>query len=222
MSRPLILASASPRRRQLLDQLGLSCQIVIPDVDESRLPGEPAEQYVIRLALQKAWAGWALTEGPAANNERLVIGADTCIALDDEILGKPRDQQDAQAMLSRLSGRSHFVCSAVAIPDTIEYTLLNEVAPQPQDLFEFSANSALSGAVALSQSKVTFRALTEAEIGAYWQTGEPVDKAGAYAIQGQAAAFVERLEGSCSGVMGLPLFETAMLLQRHAVTVPGV
>jgi septum formation protein len=180
----LVLASASPRRRELLTQIGVRHRVLAVDLDESRRSGETLEAFVQRLALDKALAGWqalpVVERGP-------VLGADTLVVLDGEPLGKPQDRDAALTMLARLSGRTHEVLTAVAL-----------VTPEPE--------------VRLSRSRVTFRPIEAAERLAYWESGEPVDKAGAYGIQGLGAIFVARLEGSYSGVMGLPLFETAALL----------
>ncbi len=186
----LTLASRSPRRRELLDQVGIAHRVRHVDVDETRLPDEVPAVYVERLARAKAAAGLATAgHGP-------VLGADTVVVLDDAVLGKPVDRADALATLARLSGRRHAVLTAVAL----------------------AHNDAI--ACRLSVSQVTFRTLAADEIAAYWATGEPADKAGAYAIQGRAALFVTRLEGSYSGVMGLPLYETGELL-REAGLAPG-
>ncbi|MEJ2686314.1 MAG: Maf family protein [Gammaproteobacteria bacterium] len=181
----IYLASASPRRRELLAQIGVPTQRLVVDVDETLAPGETPERYVSRLALDKARAGWRASQRGA---HAPVLGADTVVVLDGQVLGKPRDRDDGLAMLSGLSGRSHRVLSGVA-------------------LVQGSRE-----AVTVSVSTVTFRTLSEGERRAYWESGEPSDKAGAYAIQGMGAAFVSYLEGSYSGVMGLPLYETAQLL----------
>jgi septum formation protein len=176
------LASQSPRRRELLQQIGVPfCPVGIA-IDESVRHGEAAPDYVVRLAVAKAEAGW---QGIQAG---CVLGADTAVVLDGRILGKPRDRDDAIHMLGELSGRTHAVLTAVALCD------------------------ATGTAWRLSQSEVSFRTIVPYECSAYAQTGEPLDKAGAYAIQGYGAVFVEQLRGSYSGVMGLPLFETAALL----------
>jgi len=187
-SRTLYLASSSPRRRELLEQIGVHYKIRPVDVSERVNPGEAPEEYVLRLALAKARAGRAALAVPAP-----VLGADTAVAVDDAILGKPRDRDDALAMLARLSGREHRVLSGVAL-----------VEGEREES-------------RLSVTRVRFRVLAPGEAAAYWASGEPADKAGAYAIQGLAAVFVERIEGSYSGVMGLPLFETAELLERFGV-----
>ncbi len=195
MSKPLYLASQSPRRLELLRQIGLS-PTVLPlrhaapraDVDETPLPREKPRAYVLRLARMKAQAA-----GLALAGRRLlhwpVIAADTCVTLDGEILGKPRDASEAAEWLRRYAERSHSVYTAVAV---------------------------LHGArieVAVNRSTVRFGPLSEREIARYLASGEPFDKAGGYAIQGRAAAFVAHLAGSYSGVMGLPLYETVQLLK---------
>lgn len=181
----LVLASASPRRRELLWQIGVAHRIAIADVDETPRTGESAAECVQRLALAKADK-----VGPAGLP---VLGADTAVVLEGELLGKPRDRDSALSMLKRLSGRSHRVLTAVALVD------------------------ARGRQVRLSDSEVEFRALSAAECARYWDSGEPRDKAGAYAIQGLGAVFVRRLAGSYSGVMGLPLYETAELLDAAGV-----
>lgn len=186
----LVLASGSPRRRELLDQIGVAHRALPVDIDESALPDESPEDFVRRLALEKARAGWARHGG-----ELPVLGSDTVVVFEGHIMGKPRDRDDGLAMLARLAGQTHRVLTAIAVVDG-----------QAEE-------------VRLSESLVSFRPLAEAEIAAYWDCGEPADKAGAYAIQGLGAVFVERLEGSFSGVMGLPLFETAVLLARFGIDV---
>jgi septum formation protein len=203
---PLYLASQSPRRRQLLEQLGVSYTPLPVEVDETPLPGEDPAACVTRLALAKARAGLQLLQLmapaillPAVEIIPLpwVLGADTDVVLDGRILGKPRDRDEALTLLAALSGREHRVLSAVALAGN-EYE-----------------------AVRCQQSRVRFRALSPAECLAYWNTGEPADKAGAYGIQGRAAAFISELHGSYSGVMGLPLFETAELLREVGLPVLG-
>jgi septum formation protein len=182
----IYLASGSPRRRELLQQIGVSFRVIGADLDETALPGESPLAYVSRLARAKAEAGWErsrdLGGGP-------VLAADTAVVLDGRILGKPADMNDAITMLLQLSGRAHEVLTAVALRSTAGIDLK------------------------VSRSTVTFRCIDRGEARAYWETGEPSDKAGAYAIQGYAAVFISDLKGSYSGVMGLPLFETAALLQ---------
>ena len=187
MPRPLIyLASASPRRRQLLDQIRVPHAIRPVDLDESRLNGEPPADYVGRLAAAKAQALW----DRLSVDERLpVLGADTTVALGTEIFGKPRDRDESIAMLLRLAGRTHDVLTAVALC------------------------SSTGCEVRLSRSEVTFGTLNEQECTAYWESGEPRDKAGGYAVQGLAATFITRIAGSYSGIMGLPLAETEQLLK---------
>jgi septum formation protein len=188
----LILASASPRRRELLDQIGVAYEVQAADVAEEPGPGEPAEAYVRRVAADKSRA-----VQQAAGLLRPVLAADTEVVLDGEIFGKPGSLDHARAMLSRLSGREHRVLSAVSLR-------LGNVHWE-----------------ALSVSTVAFRPLHPAEIDAYWATGEPAGKAGAYAVQGRGAAFIRHLAGSYSGVMGLPLYETAQLLaQAGLATIP--
>lgn len=181
------LASASPRRRELLTQIGVPHVVTAAHIDESVHPAEPARDYVKRMARSKALAIWM--RDPSLP----VLAADTSVVLGGVIYGKPADKADALRMLSELSGRTHEVLTAVALATT-------------------------SGvAVRLSESRVGFRTVSAAEAVEYWETGEPRDKAGAYAIQGRAAVFIEALSGSYSGVMGLPLFETAELLSAAGV-----
>jgi len=185
------LASASPRRSELLRQIGVPFEVRPADIPETHTAGEPADALVLRLAAEKADAVWRRV--PAAER-RPVLAADTAVVLDERVLGKPADEAEAAAMLAALSGRTHRVLTAVALRcgDAAE-TLL-------------------------STSEVRFRATTAEERAAYCHSGEPLDKAGAYGIQGRAAMFVEHLEGSYSGVVGLPLFETAALLAGAGVT----
>jgi septum formation protein len=188
---PLILASTSPRRRELLAQLGVPFEVVAVDVDESCRAGEGPEEYVLRIARDKARAGVAVAARRAVP---LALGADTVVVLDGEILQKPAGRDEALAMLARLSGRTHRVLSGVALAGWCECALM-------------------------SNSEVTFREIGARERRAYWETGEPADKAGAYAIQGLGAVFVRRLQGSYSGVVGLPLYETAELLAQCGIEV---
>jgi septum formation protein len=182
------LASASPRRSELLRQIGVPFTVRAAAIAEDALAGEAPAAYVARLAAAKAEAVWA-----AVADSRPVLGADTAVVLDGEILGKPETAAEAAAMLERLSGRAHRVLTAVAIRH--------------------------AGGVEsrVSDSEVRFRATTAAERLAYCATGEPFDKAGGYGIQGHAAVFVETVTGSYSGVVGLPLYETAALLKRVGV-----
>ena len=190
----LVLASASPRRRALLAQIGLTCRLRPVDIDESPHAGEMADAYALRLAREKARAAW---QRDAADDGLPVLAADTTVVLYGQLLGKPADAAEARQMLARLSGHTHEVLTGIAV--------VHEARE----------------AVALSRSRVTFRATTPAEQAAYAASGEPLDKAGGYAIQGLGAVFVERLEGSYSGVMGLPLYETAKLLADFGVAVPA-
>ena len=191
MTPSIYLASLSPRRSELLNQVGVTHEVVNVAVDEERLRGEAAEDYVLRLALAKARAGRQLR--PAGENSP-VLAADTAVVLDDRIMGKPCNRRDALRMMELLSGRSHRVCTGVALLDEREHSRL-------------------------SISEVRFRRIRLAEAQAYWDSGEPADKAGGYAIQGLGAVFVAELKGSFSGVMGLPLFETAELLQESGIKV---
>lgn len=186
----LILASASPRRRELLTQIGVSFEVVIHDFDERVITGETPVEYVCRLARAKAAA---VASNARVTLDHAVLGADTIVVVEEHILGKPLDEQDAHRMLSLLSGREHEVMSAVCVCR--------------------GEQSALE----LSRTKVRFRSLSAAEIAAYWSSGEPQGKAGAYAVQGLGALFIESLQGSYSGVVGLPIFETARLLSMFGI-----
>lgn len=186
----VVLASASPRRRDLLRQIGVRFVVVPAHIDETRRAGEPATDYVRRMALDKAEKVWR--ESPP--NGVPVLGADTAVVLGEDVLGKPADEDDAVAMLMRLSANRHLVLSAVALVGAHGHHL-EVVATQ-----------------------VDFRALTAAECRRYWATGEPSDKAGAYAIQGLGAVFVRALTGSYSGVVGLPLAETYRLLRLCGIS----
>ncbi|WP_428622740.1 Maf family protein [Sedimenticola sp.] len=188
--RPSIyLASHSPRRRELLMQIGVHHTVIGVTVDETPRPHEAPAEYVIRMALEKARAGRQAT---SQRTPLPVMGSDTAVVVNQRILGKPRDRQDAIEMLMQLSDTCHKVLSGVALIGQKEETRL-------------------------SVSQVHFRAISEEEAIAYWKSGEPADKAGGYAIQGKGALFVTRLEGSFSGVMGLPLFETGDLLRRVGI-----
>lgn len=186
--RRLILASSSPRRQELLTQIGVPFSVQVPAIDETPLAGEAPPAYVQRMAEEKARAVLAQQAGDVC-----VLAADTSVIVDGLILGKPTDAADAKAMLRRLSGREHQVLSAIAVAD----------------------QSRLNSHVV--SCKVAFRTLTDAEIDAYWLTGEPRDKAGSYAIQGLGAVFVQAIHGSYSAVVGLPLAETAALLGEFAI-----
>ncbi len=192
----IYLASRSPRRRELLKQIGINFEVLImrsfptvrADVDETPRPGEPPGDYVTRIASNKAMTGW--TRALERRLPRLrVLGADTTVTLDGEIIGKPANTEDAAKILRKLSGREHEVFSAVAVA-------MNDNVTSK-----------------LSSSRVRFAELSDLLIQDYVDTGEPMDKAGAYGVQGKAATFIAEINGSYSGIMGLPLFETAQLLK---------
>jgi septum formation protein len=186
----LVLASASPRRRELLGQLGITFEVSAADIDETPRPGEAAGAYVLRLAREKALA--VALRHPDA----WVLAADTTVALDDALLGKPRDADEARDMLGRLSGRTHEVHTGVAL-----------TGPGAEHATQVS-------------TRVTFRALSPGEIAWYAGTGEPLDKAGSYAMQGKGGFLVAAVEGSPTNVIGLPLGETLELLARAGVALP--
>ena len=200
----IYLASRSPRRRELLTQIGVRFEPLLfregtradADTDEAVLPGENPDDYVRRIARMKAEAAWKRVTMRRGLQRKPVLVADTTVALGDEIFGKPADLADAARMLGALSGTQHRVLTAVGV--------------QLEGRLE----------LAVSESFVTFAVLDDARIAGYVASGEPFDKAGAYGIQGRAGAFVSRLEGSYTGVMGLPLYETANLLRLFGVTVP--
>ena len=200
----IYLASRSPRRRELLQQIGVRFEPLLfregsradADTDESVKPGEDPDAYVRRVAQMKALAAWQRVTIRRGLQRKPVLAADTTVALANEILAKPADRADAERILTLLSGTRHRVLTAVALCLETRCEL------------------------AVSESFVTFAPLTPERIAAYAKTGEPFDKAGAYAVQGRAAAFVERIEGSYTGIMGLPLYETALLLTKFGVTVP--
>jgi septum formation protein len=185
----LRLASASPRRRQLLDMIGVPHVVTPADIDETPRSAEAPAEYVQRLATEKAEAVWR------RHDDLPVLAADTTVVVDDEILGKPESEDDAHYMLGKLSGRGHVVHTGVAVW------------------------TAQQRHVGLSSTQVHFAPLTRAQISAYWASGEPQGKAGAYAIQGLGAVFVAGISGSYTAVMGLPLFETAYLLRISGVPV---
>ena len=190
VSPALRLASASPRRRQLLDLIGVSHVVAPADIDETPLPDERSDRYVLRLARGKAEAVWK------TQRDLPVLGADTTVVLDEEIFGKPESEADAVNMLGKLSGRTHVVHTGIALraPDGREF-------------------------VSLSTTQVQFAHLSDEQMHSYWATGEPQGKAGAYAIQGLGAVFVSNISGSYTGVMGLPLYETAEMLRAAGVAV---
>lgn len=184
MNRELILASASPRRKELLEKLDLKFTVCPADVDETRLPEEDALSYPLRTAVKKAMA---VAEG---KENVVVIAADTVVALDDEILGKPKDETEAKEMLRRLAGREHIVITGIGIVDTVSGRTLS----------------------AVEQTIVYFHPLETAEIEAYVATKEPMDKAGAYGIQGKGSLLVRKIDGDYFNVMGLPLSKLYRLL----------
>ena len=198
----IYLASRSPRRRELLTQIGVRFELLMfrgvpredPDVDEAVLPEESPEDYVVRVTLAKAQAGvQRIRERHLIPHP--VLAADTTVEVDGSVIGKPEHEADAVAILQRLSGRTHRVLTAVALSDGIRVEHLTNV------------------------SEVRFRPLENAEIRRYVASGEPLDKAGAYGIQGRAAIFVEEIRGSYTGIMGLPLYETAILLRRYGYPI---
>ncbi len=189
----IYLASASPRRQELLRQLGLEFEAIPSDIEETRQPAETAADYVVRAALDKA-RHVAARIREQGRPERPVLGADTEVVMEGAVFGKPGDAREAAEMLNRLAGRGHEVLSGIAlIAGGREWTTR-------------------------SRSRVFLAPMTAAEIEAYCATGEPLDKAGGYAIQGRAAAFIERIEGSYSGVMGLPLHELVMMMRKAGLS----
>lgn len=188
ISRPdLILASSSPRRRELLEQIGVTFEVMPSEIPEVPASHELPEDYVRRIAHEKALAI------RSRSVDLPILSADTEVVLDGEIFGKPLNEEHAREMLGKLSGREHFVLSAVSL-------VFGETHHE-----------------AFSMTQVHFKTLNPSEIKAYWETGEPLGKAGAYAVQGMGALFIERLSGSFSGVMGLPLHETATLLRKIGI-----
>ena len=195
MTEQLILASASPRRKELLDQIGISYRVHPVDIDETPKQNEVAQDYVVRIAAEKSVAAIKIATGLP------VLAADTSVVIDGYILGKPENEEHARQMLTQLSGNIHAVYTAVSLRCRRQ---------KSDDYHHFQA---------LSKTEVKFRPISSQEIKAYWQTGEPQGKAGAYAIQGLASIFVESITGSFSGVVGLPLFETAELLSKQGIKV---
>lgn len=192
MNEQLILASASPRRKELLDQIGVSYIVHPVDIDETPKAKEVALDYVSRVAAEKS--AFCVSE---VRRLLPVLAADTSVVIDGQILGKPKDREHAMAMLNQLSGKTHTVYSAVSLR-----------VQGKNKHFQ-----------ALSKTEVRFRKISSGEIQSYWDTGEPEGKAGAYAIQGLASIFVESIKGSFSGVVGLPLFETAALLSKQGIKI---
>lgn len=199
MIKKLVLASASPRRKQLLEQIGLSFSVSSADIDETPRLGESPTDYVKRLAIEKAMAVY-LRLKETLGADIWVLGSDTSVIIDDTILGKPEDKADGIEMLTKLAGREHTVLTSVALVGIDPSMVINQ-------------------SVVINENKVKFCPLTAAQIEAYWESGEPLGKAGSYAIQGRGAVFVEQLKGSFSGVMGLPLYETAQLLKSKGLFV---
>ena len=201
----LYLASQSPRRRELLTQLGINFDVLDIDIDETQKANETAEDYVTRLAREKAIAGWSHEKSQLKSQRKNipVLGSDTSVVIDGIILGKPKDSSDACSMLKRLSGQTHQVMTAVALLNPLSNTTQNE---------QYELHSIIN------VSDVSFKVLSDREIAQYVDSGEGEDKAGSYAIQGKAAAYITHLAGSYSGVMGLPLFETVELLKKSAIS----
>lgn len=196
----LYLASQSPRRRELLTQVGIAFDVIAVDIDETARIDEKAEDYVLRLAQEKALAGW----NSEKEKKTPVLGSDTSVVINGEILGKPEDHDDAKRMLNLLSGKTHQVMTAVALITP------NKNATKPE----------LSSVISVSD--VTFKVLSDAELEQYVLSGECDDKAGSYAIQGLAAAFITHISGSYSAVMGLPLYETVELLNKAGIRVDSL
>lgn len=188
----LYLASTSPRRQELLRQIGLQFECLPNDVPEDFLAGESPRAYADRLALAKAQAGWQSAKRVAACP---VLGADTIVVMNQEVLGKPRDKADYLRMIQLLSARTHEVITSVAMVMDDKAEVRNSI------------------------SRVAFREISVAEAEAYWATGEPADKAGGYGIQGRGAVFVKHILGTYSGIMGLPLFETAALAAVFGINI---
>ena len=189
MTAQIVLASASPRRSELLKQIGVRHKVCVVDIDETPLPNEQPEAYVQRVAAEKSAACLIVL-----NQDLPILSADTSVVCDGRILGKPENELHAVEILSLLSGRTHQVYSAISLRGDQHWQ-------------------------AISLSQVSFRSLSRAEMIGYWRTGEPCDKAGAYAIQGLGGIFIESITGSFSGVMGLPLFETSQLLTLQGIKV---
>ncbi len=197
MMKQLILASQSPRRKMLLKQLGYQFSTLVADIDESVCDHESAKEYVLRLAQEKALAIFD-TLTVEQQKQSLVLGADTCVVIDGIILGKPANEAECIETLLRLENNQHQVLTAIAVAG---YKAVN-TTDVPSKIIE---------------TKVNFKALTVSEIKRYWQTGEPCDKAGAYAIQGIGGQFVTKINGSYSAVVGLPLYETTQLLAKSGL-----
>lgn len=219
------LASRSPRRAELLQQLGYCFQTLSVDIDESQRSDELPADFVARLAAEKARAGHTMLVDVAHADASVILAADTVVVCDDIILGKPVDEADAAQMLARLSGRTHQVYTGVSLiyPDPVVLPPANRDLPgvvthNPAVLTDYSA---LLTHNVVNKTEVSFRTISPTEVKWYWDTGEPADKAGGYGIQGLGAIFVQRIEGSYTGVMGLPLFETSQLLQIAGIRPVG-
>ena len=195
MKKQLILASASPRRKKLLDQIGVRYIVHPVDIDETPNQAEVAKDYVIRVAAEKS-----KTCFESVDSSLPVLAADTSVVIDGQVLGKPENEAHAKEMMKQLSGRTHIVYSAVSL----------RISDDEIETKHFQA---------LSLTEVSFRKITSTEIKRYWQTSEPQGKAGGYAIQGLASIFVQSINGSFSGVVGLPLFETAELLSKQGIII---
>lgn len=191
----IILGSASPRRRALLRQIGVECEVRTANIDERAYDNEAPAEYVLRLAIEKANRVASI---PVQGESLPVLAADTSVVVDGRILGKPENRADAVSQLQQLSGREHKVLTGVALA------------------FDNAVETRLS------VSHVRFRRMDTSEIAAYWDTGEPVGKAGSYAVQGIAAVFIQEIRGSYSGIMGLPLYETAQLLRSVGHEIPCI
>ena len=194
MADRLVLASNSPRRRQLLQLFGIEFDVVSADIDETPLSHEPPDQMTLRLAKQKASAVFDQF-ADVETSSYCVLGGDTTVSIEGNILGKPQSRDQAHTMINQLSGRAHWVYSAVAL-----------ISREGLD-------------ARLSSTKVWFHSLSQHQISAYCDSNEPYDKAGGYGIQGQAGKFVKKIEGSYSGVVGLPLFDTHLLLMKHNLVI---
>lgn len=196
MSAKLYLASASPRRRELLTQLGIIIEVLRADIDETPLPGEAPQAYTERLAKAKAEAGWAKVR-EFGLPPRPLLAADTTVVLNGEIIGKPDSADHARTILKQLSGKEHQVVTSIAVKQGDDCRVVSTI------------------------SNVCFRPLLDEEIDHYIISGEPMDKAGAYGIQGVAATFVREIKGSYTGIVGLPLAETVELLREFGIEVMG-
>lgn len=199
----IVLASSSPRRRMLLEQIDIRFHQLHVDVSEERLVGESPDAYVIRLALAKARAGWDRSGASGVP----VLGADTAVILGNDVLGKPMDRQHGIEMLKHLSDATHTVMTAVALVGYAGRSVGASPAPERK----------IVEATRLSVSHVAFRSMTSREQADYWDSGEPSGKAGGYAIQGRAAMYIRHIDGSYSGIVGLPLFETSEMLREFGI-----